>query len=111
MINFDANMYLAVDSLIKINSLITVSNNITLWKDDVKPYRFDKMYMGKDLVEDKLYQAIDQFNQKKITNAKIYLIILNEQHPLYDANGRTCKILFSNDNKINLLMRQKNRKS
>ena len=34
-------------------------------------------------------------------------MLLNEIHPFYDGNGRTCKILFANDDKINLLMKQK----
>ena len=27
----------------------------------MKPYGFDKMYMDKELIEDKIYQIIDQF--------------------------------------------------
>ena len=46
----------------KIVTIITASNNITLRKVNVKPYGFDKMYMDKELIEDKLYQIIDQFN-------------------------------------------------
>ena len=38
----------------------------------VKPYRLDKMYMDEDLIEYKLYQIIDQFNERKITPAKFY---------------------------------------
>ena len=49
----------------EINNIITISNNITLRKDYVKPYRFDKMYMNKELIEYKLDQMIDQFNEKK----------------------------------------------
>ena len=52
--------------------------------------------MGKD----KLYQIIDQFNERKITPTKFYLILLNKIHPFYDRNGRTCKILFANDDII-----------
>ena len=48
--------------------------------------------MDKDQIEDKLYQIIDQSNQKKIkpTNS---LIFLNEIHSFYDGNGRTFKII------------------
>ena len=49
----------------EINNIITISNNITLRKDYVKPYWFDKMYMDKELIEYKLDQMIDQFNEKK----------------------------------------------
>ena len=31
--------------------MITDSNNITLRRVNVKPYGFDKMYMGKDLTK------------------------------------------------------------
>ena len=59
-------MYLTVDSLIELNNLITSSNNITLRKIYVEPYRFDKMYSDKELIEDKFYQIIDQFNKEKL---------------------------------------------
>ena len=48
-------MYLTVQSLIEINNITTGSNSITLRKVNVKPYGFDKMYMGKEIIEDKLY--------------------------------------------------------
>lgn len=38
------------------------SNSITLIKVNVKPYECDKMYVGKDLIEDKWYQLLDKFN-------------------------------------------------
>ena len=42
-------MYLTVDSLIKMNKIITGSNNITLRKVNIKPHGFDKTYMDKYL--------------------------------------------------------------
>ena len=66
LIDSDGGMYLAVDSLIEINNIITGSDSITLKKVNVKPYGFDKMYMDKELIEDKLYQIIDQFNERKL---------------------------------------------
>ena len=54
--------------------------------------------MVKELIEDKLYQIIDQFSEMKITNENFYSILLNEVHLFYDGNVRTCKILFGNDN-------------
>ena len=88
--------------MVKINNIITGSNDITLTNLNVKPYGFNKTYMDKDLIEDKLYQMINQINQmKKITTVKFYLILLNEIHPFYDENGRTRKILFANNDKIN----------
>ena len=66
LIHSDGNKYLTVDSLIKLNNIITGSNNITLRKVDLKPYRFDKMYIVKDIIEDQPYQM----------------------HPLYYGNNR-----------------------
>ena len=56
--------------------------------------------MDKELIENKLYQVIDQFNERKITSTKFYSILLNKIHLFYDGNGRTCKILFANDDII-----------
>ena len=53
--------------------------------------------MDKELIEDKLYQIINQFNERQITSTKFYLILLNKIYPFYDGNGRACKILFAND--------------
>ena len=55
LIYYGNNMYLIVDSLIDISNKVTGSNNITLGKVNVKPYGRDKMYMDKDLIEDKLH--------------------------------------------------------
>ena len=107
MIDSDCNMYLTIHSLREINNITTGSNNITWRKVNVKPYGSNKMHVEKDLIKDKLYQIIDQFNERKITPAKLYSILLNEIHSFYDGNGGACKILFTNDSKINLLIRQK----
>ena len=85
MIDSDGKMYLTVDPLIKINNLITVSKNNALRK--IKPYGFNKMYLDKYLTEDRLYQIIYQFNDRKITLVKFYSIILNEMHQFYDGNA------------------------
>ena len=57
-------MYLTIDFLIEISNTITGSNNITSRKVNVNPYGFEKMYMDKGLIEDKLYKIIDQFNER-----------------------------------------------
>ena len=54
LIDSDGDMYLTVDSLKERNNIINGSNNITLRKVNVNPYGFDKMYMNKKLIEDKL---------------------------------------------------------
>ena len=82
-------MYLPVEFLIEMNNIITGSNNITLRKVNARSYRFDKNYMDKDLIKDKLYQIINEFDESKITPVKFYLILLNEIHPFYDGNDRT----------------------
>ena len=87
-------MYLTVDSLVDINNIITGSNNITLTKVTVKSYVYDKMYVDKDLIEDKLHELIDQFSDRKISHRDFYFTLLDKIHPFYDENGRTCKILF-----------------
>ena len=50
-----------------------------LEKVNVKPYGFDKMYMDKDLIEDKLYQMIFQFNERKHMAVKFHSVILNKK--------------------------------
>ena len=64
MADSDDNIYLVVDSFIEISNTITSWTNFTLRKVNVKPYECDKMYLNKDLMEDKLYQIIDWFNKK-----------------------------------------------
>ena len=96
---FDYGIYLTVDFLIEINNIITVSYYITLKKVNVKLYELDKMYMDEDLTEDKT-NILDELNEREITSTKIISTLLNKIHPFYDSNGRTCKILFANDDKI-----------
>ena len=59
------NMYLAANLLIKTNN-ITGSNNNTYGKVNVNPYGFHEMYMDKDLMEDKLHEMKDKFNERTI---------------------------------------------
>ena len=71
-IDSDYNMHMIVDSLIDINNIITGFSDITLRK--VKPNKYDKMYMDKDLIEDKLHEIIDQFNERKINGRDFFCI-------------------------------------
>ena len=73
-IDSDDNKYLTVDSLIDINNIITGSNSISLRKVIVKPCRYNNMYVDKDLIEDKLYQLVDQFNGRKINQIFLFYI-------------------------------------
>ena len=63
-----------LDYLIEINNIITASNNVTLGKGNVNPYGYDNMYMNKGLIEDKLYQIIGQFNERKTTPVIQYFV-------------------------------------
>ena len=51
MIDFDGKFYFAVNRLIEKNNIITGSKNIFFSNVNVKPCRFDKMDMSKDLIE------------------------------------------------------------
>ena len=97
LIESDGGMYLTVGTLLEINNIITDSNNITLKHANAKPYGFDKMYMGKEFIEDKLYQIINHFNERKITSKTLHSILFSKMHPFYDSNGIACEILFAND--------------
>ena len=72
--------YLIVNSLLDKKNRITGSKNITLRKGNVEPYGCSKMYMDKDLIEDKLYQLIDQI---KINHIDFYFKLLGKIYPFY----------------------------
>lgn len=96
----DGNMYLPVDSLIKENNIIAGWNNIFLRKGNVTLYGFDKIYMDKEILEDKIFQIMYQFIGKKITPVKCYSILLiTFFDTFYHGMGRTCKILYANGDK------------
>ena len=94
LIDSDDNMYLTVDSLIDMNNVITGSNNIIPRKVNVKLCGYNEMCMGKDFIDDKLYQLVDQFNERKINHRDFYSALLDNINPFYDGKGITCKILF-----------------
>ena len=100
LIDSAGGMYLIVDNLIEINNIMVGSNTINLRKVNLKPYGFHKMYMDKEVIEDKFYQIIHQFIERNIISKKFYSILLNKAHPFYDGNGKTCKMLFANDDII-----------
>ena len=56
--------------------------------------------MDKGLIKGKLYQIIDQLNEGKFTSRKFCSIPLNKINPFDDGNGRTCKIIFANNDII-----------
>ena len=66
------------------------------------------MYMGKDLIEDGLFNIIHQSNERKVTSVNFLSLFVKEIHPFYNGNGITCKILFANNNEIiKLIIKQK----
>ena len=94
LINKEGDLFLTVDSLIRVNNLITGSHNMHLRQINVKPAFYNKQYMDFTRIELKLYRLIDQFNERKITPRTFCDIFLDKIHPFADGNGRTCKILF-----------------
>ena len=94
LINKDGNLFLTIDSLIRIKNYITGSLNIQLRLINVKPAFYNKQYMDFTRIEAELYRLVDQFNERKITARTFCDIFLDKIHPFADGNGRTCKILF-----------------
>ena len=78
--------------MIYVKNIITDSNNIGLRKVNDKPNGCDEINIEKDLLEDKLYQLIDQFNVRKISHRDFFFTLLNNVHHFYDGN-RYCEVL------------------
>ena len=95
LIDSAGDLFLTVDSLIRMNNLITRSKNTYVRTCNVKPAGFDRQYMEANKIEAALYGLVDDFNDRKITHRKFVSTFLNEIHPFADGNGRTCKILFA----------------
>ena len=98
LINKDRNLFLTVDSLIRINNIITNSHNLHLRRHNVKPAGYNKQYMDASRIETELHSLIDKFNDTRITSRTFCDTFLDKIHPFADGNSRTCKILF--DGKI-----------
>ena len=60
--------------MIDNNSIIIGLNNFALRKVNVKPRGYDRKYMDTDVIEDKLYQLVDRFNERKLI---IEIVILH----------------------------------
>ena len=94
LIGKNGELFLTVNSLIRLSNIITDSQNLFLRNVKVKPAGFDKMYFDKSLIEQALYLLVDKFNERKVTHNQFCNIFLDLIHPFTDGNGRTCKILF-----------------
>ena len=95
LISKDGDLFLTIDSLIRINSIITGSHNIGLRTCNVKPAGFHKQYMNVPKIEAELYRLVNRFNERKITPRQFCNYFLDNIHSFADGNGRTCKILFN----------------
>ena len=98
LINKDRDLFLTVDSLIRINNIITNSHNLHLRRHNVKPAGYNKQYINVSRIEAELYSLVDKFNDRRITSRAFCDTFLDKIHPFADGNGRTCKTLF--DGKI-----------
>lgn len=95
MITQEGDLFLTVDSLITLNNIITDSTNLSLRFVNVKPAFYNKQYLDFTKIESELYNLVDQYSNRYITNRQFCQIFLDRIHPFLDGNGRTCKILFS----------------
>ena len=85
-----------MDSLIRLNNIITAAHNIHLRTHNVRTAGYRCIhYMTFDKIEAALYGLVDDFNDRRITHREFVRIFLDQIHPFSDGNGRTCKILFA----------------
>ena len=98
LLNKDGDLFLTIDSLIRINNIITNSHNLHLRRHNVKPAGYNKQYINVSRIEAELYSLVDKFNDRGITSRAFCDTFLDKIHPFADGNGRTCKILL--DDKI-----------
>ena len=95
LLNKDGDLFLTVDSLIRINNIITNSHNLHLRRHNVKPAGYNKQYINVSRIEAELYSLVDKFNDRRITSRAFCDTFLDKIHPFADGNGRTCKILLN----------------
>ena len=84
LVNKDGNLFLTVDSLIRINNYITDSHNIQLRQINVKPAFYDKQYMDFTRIESELYRLVDQFNEREITEHFVIFFLIKYIHLLME---------------------------
>ena len=94
LINKDGDLFHTVDSLIRMNNIITNSHNLHLRCHNVKPEGYNKQYMDMSRIEADLYSLVDKFSNRWIMPRAFCNTFLDKIHPFADGNGRTCKILF-----------------
>ena len=92
-INKDGDLFLTVDSLIRINNIITNPHNLHLRHHNVKPPGYNKQYMDASRIKTELYSLVDKLNDRRITSRTFCDTFLDKIHPFADRKVRTCKIL------------------
>ena len=102
LINKDGDLFLKVDSLIRINNYITGSLNIQLRQINVKPAFYNKQYMDYTRIESKLYRLVDQFNERKITPTTFCDMFLDKIHPLQTETAEHAKFYSKTRSKISM---------
>ena len=85
LVSKDGDLFLTVDSLIRINNYITASNNTQLRQINVKPALYNKQYMDFTRIESELYRLVDQFNERQITPRRFCDIFLDKILPFADG--------------------------
>ena len=68
LINKEGDLFLTIDSLIRINNIFTNSHNLYLRRHSVKPAGYNKQYMDTSRIEAELYSLVDKFNDRRITS-------------------------------------------
>ena len=53
------------------------------------------MCMDEQLIADKQYQILDQFNERNISHIDFHLVFPKNKHSCDEENWRPCKILLS----------------
>ena len=85
LINKDGDLFLTVDSSIRINNIITNSHNLHLRRHNVKPAGYNKQYMDVSRIEAELYSLVDKINDRRITSRAFCDTFLDKIHPFADG--------------------------
>ena len=85
LINKDGDLFLTVDSSIRINNIITNSHNLHLRHHNVKPAGYNKQYMDVSRIEAELYSLVDKINDRRITSRAFCDTFLDKIHPFADG--------------------------
>ena len=93
MNNEEGDLFVTLDSLIELNSIIAGKKNNRIRITNVKPAGYNCIYMHYNNIHFALQILIDNYNDRRIIKTESFKRFL-EIHPFEDGNGRTVKILF-----------------